>query len=146
MEIRIEQATALRAELDPLVAEAGADGHRFMCRLRDEWASGSNRFDMPGERLMVARSGDRLVGAGGLNRDPYARAAGIGRLRHLYVARDARRQGVGASLVRSILAGARAHFTLIRLRTDSAEAAAFYARLGFQLTDEEGATHIMPIA
>jgi len=145
MDIRIEQATAIGAELDPLVTEAEADGHLFVRRLRDEWASGSNRFDMPGERLMVAHSGDRLVGVGGLNRDSYAQAVGIGRLRHLYVARDARRQGVGALLVRSILAGAEAHFTLIRLRTDSAEAAAFYNRLGFQPTDEEGATHIMPI-
>jgi GNAT superfamily N-acetyltransferase len=146
MEIRVEQATALDAELDPLVAEADADGHLFMRRLRDEWASGSNRFDGPGEKLMVARAGDRLLGIGGLNRDPYAQAPGIGRLRHLYVARDTRCRGVGTLLVHAILAGADAHFTLIRLRTDSAEAAAFYARLGFRANDGEGATHIMPIS
>ncbi|MBW8745586.1 MAG: GNAT family N-acetyltransferase [Sphingomonas sp.] len=145
MDIRIEQAAALNAELDPLVAEADTDGHLFMRRLRDEWASGSNRFDGPGEKLVTARAGDRLIGVGGLNRDPYAQAPGIGRLRHLYVARDARCRGVGASLVRSILAGADAHFTLIRLRTDSAEAAAFYARLGFQGTNDANATHVMRI-
>ena len=146
MEIRIEQATALGAELDPLVTEAEADGHLFMRRLRDEWASGSNRFDQRGERLMVARSADRLVGVGGVNRDPYAQAPDIGRLRHLYVASDVRRRGVGALLVRSILADARAHFTLICLRTDSTEAAAFYRRLGFQPTDADDATHVMAIA
>jgi len=143
MRIRIEQATTLSAEFDPLVVEAEADGHLFMRRLRDEWAAGSNRFDRPGERLMVACAGDRLVGVGGLNRDPYAEAPSIGRLRHLYVGRDARRQGVGALLVRSLLTGAEAHFTLIRLRTDSAEAAAFYRRLGFQRTDEADATHVI---
>lgn len=145
MDIRIEQAAALNAELDPLVAEADADGHLFMRRLRDEWVSGSNRFDRSGEKLMTARVGDRLVGVGGLNRDPYAQAPGIGRLRHLYVARDARCRGVGALLVRAILAGADAHFTLIRLRTDSVEAAAFYARLGFQGTNDANATHVMRI-
>ena len=145
MEIQLEQATTLGAELNPLVTEAEAGGHLFVRRLRDEWASGSNRFDMRGERLIVARAGDRLVGVGGLNHDPYTQAPGIGRLRHLYVARDARRRGVGALLVRSILAGAAVHFTLIRLRTDSAEAAAFYSRLGFHPTDEEGATHFLRI-
>lgn len=145
MEIRIEQATTLGSELEPLIAEADRDGHLFLRRLGDDWASGSNRFDAPGEILMVARAGDRLVGIGGLNRDPYAQAAGIGRLRHLYIARDARRRGVGTSLVRNILAGAQPHFAFVRLRTDSSEAALFYLRQGFRPTTETDATHILRI-
>ena len=43
------------------------------------------------------------------------------------------------------LAHAASHFTLIRLRTFSPDAAAFYARLGFQPTGEADATHILPL-
>lgn len=106
---------------------------------------GVNRFDLPGERLMLARAGGRLVGVGGLNRDPYAQAPDVGRLRHLYVLRDSRRGGVGTLLVRSILQGAEAHFSLIRLRTDSADAAAFYTRLGFRPVEAPDATHALPL-
>ena len=145
MPIYIEPATVLGPDLDPLVAEADAEGHLFMHRLRDGWASRENRFDRPGELLLTACIDGQLVGVGGLNRDPFAQNAGIGRLRHLYVAQSARRLGVGTALVRDILAHAASHFTLIRLRTFSPDAAAFYARLGFQPTGEADATHILPL-
>ena len=145
MPIRIEPATALGPDLDPLVAEADAEGHLFMHRLRDAWASCENRFDRPGELLLTACIDGRLIGVGGLNRDPFAQDAGIGRLRHLYVAQSARRLGVGTVLVHRLLAHAASHFALIRLRTFSPDAAAFYARLGFQPTGEADATHILPL-
>jgi GNAT superfamily N-acetyltransferase len=145
MAIHIEQATALGPDLDPLVAEADVEGHLFMRRLRDAWADGRNRFDRPGELLLIARIDERLAGIGGLNRDPYAPAEGIGRLRHLYVAQGARRLGVGTMLVRQILAAATPHFSIVRLRTLSPDAAAFYAGLGFQPTDQPDATHMLPL-
>jgi len=145
MAIRIEPATSLGSDLDPLVAEADAEGHLFMRRMRDAWETHENRFDRPGELLLTARIEGRLVGIGGLNRDPYAQAEGIGRLRHLYVARSARRLSVGTLLVRRILAHAAPHFSVVRLRTLSPDAAAFYARLGFQPTDQPDATHILPL-
>ena len=146
MPIQIEPTTLLDDDLDPLVLDADADGHRFMRRLRDDWISGENRFDSPGEKLLRARVDGRLVGLGGLNIDPFAQSPRIGRLRHLYVARDARRLGIGSALVRHILAAAPPHFSIVRLRTDSPHAAAFYVRLGFRPTDEAGATHILPLA
>ena len=145
MSITIEPTLTLDDELDALVAEADAEGHMFMRRLRDAWASGENRFDRPGETLLTARIDGRLVGICGLNIDPFAQAENVGRLRHLYVARDARRLEIGGTLVRHILAAARAHFSVVRLRTDSADAAAFYARLGFQLTDQPDATHVLSL-
>ena len=145
MPIYIEPATVLGPDLDPLVAEADAEGHLFMHRLRDAWASCENRFDRPGELLLTACIDGRLIGVGGLNRDPFAQDPGIGRLRHLYVAQSARRLGVGTVLVHRLLTHAASHFALIRLRTFSPDAAAFYARLGFQPTGEADATHILPL-
>lgn len=145
MAIHVEQATALGPDLDPLVSEAEAEGYMFMRRLCDAWADGGNRFDRPGELLLTARIDGRLVGIGGLNHDPYTQAEGIGRLRHLYIAEDARRLGVGTVLVRQLLAAATPHFSIVRLRTSSPDAAAFYARLGFQPVEEAGATHILPL-
>jgi len=145
MTILIEPATIFSPDIDPLVAEADADGHLFMRRLRDEYASHTNRFDRPGELLLAARMDGRFAGICGLNIDPFAPVPGVGRLRRLYVARAARRFGVGSLLVRRLLAHAAPHFTHVRLRTDSADAAAFYMRLGFQPTAEEGATHIFRI-
>lgn len=146
MPILVERVATLGPDLDPLVADAEAEGHLFLRRLRDAWASRENRFDRPGEILLAARIDKKLVGIGGLNIDPFARAQGIGRLRHLYVASDARKRGVGSGLAREILAAARSRFAIVRLRTDSPEAAAFYTRLGFQPTDEPDATHLIRIS
>jgi len=143
MPILIEPATILGPDLAPLVAEADAAGYSFVRRLRDAWMSGENRFDRPGETLLTARVDGRLLGIGGLNIDPFAHADRVGRLRHLYVACDARGLGVGRALVSRILTAAPPHFAVVRLRTDSPDAAAFYARLGFQPTDEPHATHLI---
>ena len=37
--------------LDVLLADSEREGWRFVRRLVDEWATGSNRFDRPGEAL-----------------------------------------------------------------------------------------------
>ena len=145
VDIGVRQIGAVRAELAPLVAAADREGHAFMRRLQDEWDGGANRFDRAGEALFGAFAGERLVGVGGLNRDPYANADGVGRLRHLYVMPDMRRSGVGRMLVERIVAEAKAGFSLLRLRTLSADAAAFYRRLGFVEIDEDTATHMMRI-
>ena len=100
----------------------------------EEWASGANRFDQPGETLLVARQGGQIVGVCGLNVDPYAGAPRIGRVRHLYVRRSVRRLGVGRALLREVLRAARSPFDRLRLRTESPAAAALYEALGFRRT------------
>jgi hypothetical protein len=68
----IERVHDLQPEsLAELIAESEQHGLRFVWRLADEWASGVNRFDRTGERLFVAREGERIVGVGGVNIDPY---------------------------------------------------------------------------
>ncbi len=141
--IQIEPLRALGPAVKPLVLEAERNGFGFMRRLAAEWASGANRFNRPGECLLAAYHGCRLVGVGGLNRDPYASSDGIGRLRHLYVLAAARRLGVGSRLVARILDDAHSMFQVVRLRANTEQAAAFYVRLGFTSTNEEAASHIM---
>ena len=126
MSISIECVSELsQAELAPLVDESEQAGWRFLRRLVDEWSSGQNRFDRSGEVLLVARDAGCAVGVCGLNVDPYADSQFIGRVRHLYVAADCRRHGIGRQLVQRVILPVRDTFRELRLRTDSSEAARF---------------------
>jgi GNAT superfamily N-acetyltransferase len=127
--------------IEALCAEAAGEGFRFMRRLVAEWRDGTNRFDRAGEVLLGAFDGGALVGLCGLNRDPYAAEEGIGRLRHLYVLPSLRRRGVASSLVGHLLGQAGRAFHTLRLRTDTPEAAAFYARHGFLPVRSADASH-----
>lgn len=140
--IRILPLNELPAGLEALCAEAARDGFHFMDRLMAEWRMGTNRFDQPGEVLLGAFECNGLIGTCGLNRDPYALQGRIGRLRHLYIRRSARRRGVASRLVARILDQAEGVFDTIRLRTDTAEAAAFYVRHGFVRAEAADASHI----
>ena len=120
--------------LATLVAESERQGFRFVRRLVEEWESGANRFDRPGEALFVARVGDDVVGVCGLNVDPYAGDPKIGRVRHLYVLVPHRRSGIGEQLVADVLEAARGRFERLHLRTTNAIAARLYERLGFRRT------------
>ena len=128
-----------------LTLEARASNQTFLDRLVTDWRSGANRFDAPGECFLGVYDGDALIACGGLNRDPYGADPTLGRLRHLYVAKTHRRQGVATRLVQELLARATA-FRRVRLRTSSPEAAAFYERLGFARVEEPDATHAISLA
>jgi len=125
-----------------LRAEAAEEGFTFVDRLLHDWHSGMNRFDRPGEVLLAAFDLADLVAVGGLNQNPYADQVGVGRLRHIYVIRRARRSGVGSSLVGQLIHHANGTFDKIRLRTKTREAADFYVSLGLSPVQEEAATHV----
>src|SRR5213594_5039160 len=130
--------------LASLIDESEREGLRLVRRLADEWASGANRFDRPGEALFLARSGERVVGVCGLNVDPYAAQPSVGRLRHLYVLSAHRRLGIGEQLVTRIIETARGRFERLRLSTSNPEAARLYERLGFRpRADGAHCTHSM---
>jgi uridine kinase len=132
--------------LDALVAESEAQGLRFVRRLGEEWTSGTNRFDRPGETLLVARQAGQIVGVCGLNVDPYAGAPRIGRVRHLYVRRSVRRLGVGRALLEEIVRAARGPFDHLRLRTANPAAAALYETLGFRrAADAADYSHVLEL-
>jgi N-acetylglutamate synthase-like GNAT family acetyltransferase len=137
--------TALPRDVDVLSREAEAQGYRFLRRLIEEWNTAVNRFDQQGEVLFAARVQGQLVGVGGLNRDPYSRTRGVGRVRHLYVLEEFRHQGIGTHLLERIVAAARGAFNELHLRTDSSYAGAFYERFGFRRINYERATHALTL-
>ena len=138
-ELVVDRETGLPAGLSDLVVESQLEGFRFLHRLVRDWGSGRNRFDKKGEALFAARWQGRLVGVCGVNRDLFLNDDGVGRLRHLYVARDVRRQGIGQRLVATTLGHARKRFRRVRLRSDGASG--FYHSIGFLGSREPDATH-----
>ena len=133
--------------LDVLLADSEREGSRFVRRLVDEWATGANRFDRPGEALFIARIGERLVGICGLNVDPYVAAANVGRVRRLYVLSAYRGLGVGRRLVMAVLQAARGRFDVLRLRTTNPAAARLYESLGFTpSTAGNDCTHVIDVS
>ena len=145
-EVSVEKTNEL-PDLDTLLKASTEEGFRFVRRLRDEWRSGANRFDRPGEALFLAWVEGRLVGVCGFNRDPFENNPGVGRLRHLYVLPAHRQQGIGRALTLAVLDEAKHTFTRVRLRTPpSARAVAFYRSLGFTQVHAVTATHELALS
>ena len=121
--------------------ESSREGFKFVKRLCEEWVSGANRFDGPGEALFLAVADGRVVGVCGLNRDPYAHDARTGRVRRLYVLPAHRCSGAGQALLDAVIVHARGHFDSLRVRTDAA--GEFYTARGFRRDDSSAeATHV----
>ena len=131
--------------VEALVVESEGVGLGFLRRLVDEWASGRNRFDRPGEALFGAWMDGHLVGVCGLNVDPYGASPSVGRVRHLYVLTVHRRLGVGRRLVAEVIRVAAGRFDRLRLRTHNPAAARLYEALGFRPADEADCTHAMEV-
>jgi len=144
----IERLDELRPKsVEPLVSESEQTGLTFVRRLAEEWASGRNRFDRPGEAFFAATLAGRLVGVCGLNIDPYTSAPRVGRVRHLYVLIEHRHLGVGRQLVGEIIRAARDGFERLRLRTSNPAAARLYEGMGFRRCDEAtDCTHVMELS
>lgn len=144
---RVERLHALSADrVAPLISESEQAGLRFVRRLAEEWASGHNRFDRPGEALFGAGLDSLLVGVCGLNVDPYADDARVGRMRHLYVQTAHRRLGVGRQLVGAVVAAAHGPFTTLRLSTTNPAAARLYESLGFRRhAGDAHCTHVLEL-
>jgi ribosomal protein S18 acetylase RimI-like enzyme len=147
MSVTIERLIELPVQrLAELIAESEAFQMRLVRRLVDEWTSGANRFDRPGEALFAAEIEGRVIGVCGLNVDCYTTKPRTGRLRHLYVLMNHRRQGIGRRLVAEVVASARGNFDRLRLRTDNPRAAAFYTHLGFEsMFGDPECTHVLEV-
>lgn len=140
--LAVQPITELPSDVGVLIDRSLAEGHNLVGRLVQDWRDGVNRFDRPGEVVLEARLGNRLVALGGLNRDPYIEDPAVGRIRHVYVSPDARGVGVGSQLVMALVEHARAGFHRVRLRAGPQRAAGFYLALGFSETpDEPDSTH-----
>ena len=141
--ISIEKIELPVAGIEQLQAEALAEGYDFIETLVDDWMSGYNRFDAPGEILCGHLDDGMLVAVGGLNCDPVANDPEVGRIRRVYVRAAWRNQSVGRALMNTLVTEARKHFRCVRLRAETADAARLYERLGFIPIANPDATHIL---
>ena len=141
--VSIEKIILPAPGIEQLLKEAQAEGYDFVDTLVDDWASGTNRFDGPGEALFGHRDQGSLVAVGGLNLDPFAGRPDMGRIRRVYVRQAWRNAGIGRALVSSLTEEARKSFRSVRLRAENADAARLYERMGFVAVTEADATHIM---
>lgn len=131
-------------ELAEMLADSQIAGFRAIERLINDWETAANRFALPGEALFIARQRDyRIVGVGGLNRDPYSDATPVGRVRRLYVMQDSRRQGIGRRLAHQIIQTAQPNFNWLQVRTTNPAAAQFYQSLGFIACESDWTTHTL---
>src|SRR5690554_3978160 len=141
----IEKVTSLKQyDLGFLVNDSLSQEYKFVMRLVDEYADGSNKFDKKGESLFVTIIDGEVVGIGGLNIDPYLGLTDVGRVRHLYVLLKNRGAGVGKELLRTIIEEAQLHFRKLTLFTNNPVADKLYRDFGF--TKAEGiykASHIL---
>ncbi|MEN0582060.1 GNAT family N-acetyltransferase [Phytobacter palmae] len=124
-----------------LKSQSIAEGLNMLRRLEENWLSGQNRFDRPGEKLLGAYADGLIVGVCGLNIDPFTQETGTGRLRHLYVDMRWRRNRVGSGLLSEILRDADLWFDFINTNAPSS-AFTFYERAGFvALSGMDKVTH-----
>ena len=139
--LRIEEITPEEPGVIALQAESVAQNFNMLRRLEENWQRGENRFNAPGEKLLGAFMGGRLVGVCGLNRDPFSLHPRAGRIRHLYISEAWRGQQVGLALLTAVMASADTWFNF--LNTNAPQTAfRFYEKAGFQpVSDENGVTH-----
>jgi GNAT superfamily N-acetyltransferase len=131
-----------RKDLSHLLAASQQEGFRSIRRLIDDWESGLNRFDRPGEILLSAYADRALIGVCGLNCDPYELSGRVGRVRRPYVLSQYRCQGVGRALIGRIVAEAKLGFDRLQVRTGDSIADRFFCALGFTpSSDSENYTH-----
>ena len=124
-----------------LRSESLAQHFNMLRRLAENWQSGKNRFNAPGEKLLGAFLNGRLVGVCGLNRDPFSQQPRAGRIRHLYVSEKCRGLGIGKQLLTVVMADASIWFDFLNTHAPDS-AYGFYRRAGFtRVSDEPRVTH-----
>ncbi len=82
-------------------------------RTAENWQSGKNRFNAPGETLLGAFVNHQLVGVCGINSDPFSPQPRAGRIRHLYISERYRRRGIGQQLLVSVITHSSARFDFL---------------------------------
>lgn len=133
MNITITQAETLPVEIKELAKQAHKEGLVLVDGLIEEYESGKNRFNQPGEFLLFAYDDDRLIACGGLNQQWNENEIDtrIGRVRRFYVLPKYRKHGVGKQLLQHLEKQARANFSALCLSIDTKAAANFYQKQNY---------------
>lgn len=128
----------------PLLAASKAEGQQMLSRLLDEWRSGANRFDRPGESLWGLQNAQgQWVAVGGLNLEPAPGRPGAARMRRFYVLPEHRGHGCARRLLAAVLTAAQGRFDRLHVNAQSEGSAAFWSRMGFARVAESAAyTHV----
>ncbi len=118
----------------PLNEEALVDGWNLVDRTIKEWKLGDHKFDKKGEKLWGLFVGDKCIAIGGIDIDRYLEGndGSVGRVRHIYVAKEYRGQGLSKIIMNLIIEHAKKYFKLLRLSTSNPIACHLYDSLGFQ--------------
>ncbi|MER0238873.1 GNAT family N-acetyltransferase [Fulvimarina sp. MAC8] len=138
--IEVGRIKGLPEAVDVLLKDADAEGFDTMSVLRDEWSAGSNRFERPGEVLMLAKVDGTVAGIGGITQD-FVEADHL-RMRRFYVRPAFRRLGVGSQIALHVLEHARPFNRPIVLHADGPDAEVFWPTLGFVSIDRIHTTHV----
>ena len=132
---------ALPDDFDRLRGLADAEGHRHMGRLADDWASGAQRFDREGEALLAGYSDGALVAVGGITWEPALAPGAALRMRRLYVAPEARRQGVAMAIANALLQEALAHTRQVTVHAGNPGADRFWDAQGYRRVEGRAWSH-----
>ena len=139
--------TRMPAGIATLAFEAESEGIRNIALLVNQWIDGTQRYDRPGESLMVAvaaaatPAGERVLGIGGLTWCPDV--PGALRVRRFYVRPVARRNGIAQALARRLLDGGTQHSSTFTCNAGASLAAPlFWEAMGFRPVDTPGITHV----
>jgi GNAT superfamily N-acetyltransferase len=128
----------LPADFKAMRLEARAEGHQFLDRLANDWASGAMRFDRPGEALLAAYSEGVLAAIGGITIDPIVPEAL--RMRRFYVRPTFRRTGIGGQIAQALLNSVRS-VPVVTVNA-AVKSNPFWETLGFVPQARDGHTHI----
>jgi len=135
----------LSAEFASLAEAAEGEGYAHIRRLVDEWASGTNRFDKAGEKLLCVHDDTSLIAVGGINHE-FSRSDWL-RMRRFYVLPEHRGNGVARLLATMLIEHAREHTTTITvhagLHAGDERAGRFWQAMGFRPFARESYTHIL---
>jgi len=91
------------AGLDEILTESKSLGYGMIERLIFEWESGANDFRKENEAFFAYERGGKVLGVGGINEEPYLHIKHYGRMRHLYVLKEWRRNRVGTEIVKATI-------------------------------------------
>ena len=130
MNILIEKTETLPAQMSVLADHAAQEGLQFLHRLIEDYTSGKNRFEQPGEFFLVAYDGQQLIACGGLNiqHSDNGEPSRIGRVRLFYVLPKYRKHGIGKQLLLKLESLAKPNFSALCLNTHTQQAEIFYKK------------------